>query len=59
MIKGAKSVPVILLLNAITEALREIEKCPDDSMQDIFNEKFKEWETGLRMNQSYVIESEL
>lgn len=59
MLKYPKSVPVNLWMNAITEALREIEKCPDDSMQDIFNEKFKEWETGLRMNQSYAIESEL
>lgn len=46
------------LLNAITEAVREIERSPDDSMQDIFNEALKTWETGLKMKHNYVIEPE-
>ena len=41
---------VVRLLNAITEAVREMEKCPDDSTQDIWNEALESWETGLRMN---------
>lgn len=45
-------------LNAITEALREIEARPEDSMQDIFNEKLKSWETGLWMSYRYEIETE-
>lgn len=43
--------------NAITEALREMEKCPEDSVQDIWNEALESWETGLRMNQRLEIES--
>jgi len=39
-----------LLLNAITEAVREVDKCPEDSIQDIWNESLKSWKTGLRMN---------
>ena len=46
------------LLNAITEAVREIERSPDDSMQDIFNEALKTWGTGLKMKHNYVIEPE-
>ena len=45
----------VRLLNAITEALREMEKCPDDSVQDIWNESLESWETGLRMN--HLLES--
>jgi len=44
------------LLNAITEALREMERCPDDSVQDIWNESLESWETGLRMNHLLEIE---
>ena len=43
------------ILNAITEALQEMDKYPDDSIVDIFNEKFKEWETDLVMQNNYVI----
>jgi hypothetical protein len=46
------------LLNAITEAMREIERCPDDSMQDIFNESLSSWQTGLKMNHRYEIEKD-
>jgi hypothetical protein len=46
------------LLNAITEAVREIERCPDDSMQDIFNEALTSWRTGLKMNHRYEIEKD-
>ena len=47
---------LMLVRNAITDALREIEKCPDDSIQDIFNEKFVSWNTGLFMDHNYNIE---
>lgn len=46
------------LREAITEMLREIERCPDDSMQDIANEALKTWRTGLRVDSGYVIEAE-
>jgi hypothetical protein len=46
----------VRLLNAITEALREMEKCPDDSVQDIWNESLESWRTGLRMDHNYIIE---
>ena len=46
------------LLNAITEAVREIERSPDDSMQDIFNEALTSWRTGLKMNHRYEIEKD-
>lgn len=46
------------LSNAITEALREMEKCPDDSIQDIWNECLEKWETGLRMNHRFELEKE-
>lgn len=36
--------------NAITDALREMEKSPDDSTQDIWNEALESWKTGLRIN---------
>ena len=41
---------VVRLHNAITEALREMERHPNDSPQDIWNESLKSWETGLWMN---------
>lgn len=46
------------LCNAITEACREIERCPDDSIQDIFNESLKKWETGMKMDFRFNIEKE-
>lgn len=45
----------IKLTNAIKDALHEMEKCPDDSVQDIWNEQLKSWETGLKMNHHYEI----
>ena len=44
------------LLDAITDALREMERCPDDSTQDIWNEMLERWNTGLRMNHRLEIE---
>lgn len=49
----------IKLFNAITEALREMEKCPNDSVQDIWNECLKSWETGLKMNHLLELEVEI
>ena len=49
---------VKILCNAITEALRECESHPEDSVQDIFNEALSSWETGLFMNSRYEIDVE-
>lgn len=49
----------IKLFNAITEALREMEKFPGDSVQDIWNECLKSWETGLKMNHLLELEVEI
>lgn len=49
----------VRLFNAITEALREMDKCPDDSVQDIWNESLESWETGLRMNHLLEITPEV
>ena len=49
---------VVRLLNAITDAVREMEKCPDDSTQDIWNEALESWETGLRMNHRLELDYE-
>ena len=43
------------LCNAISEALREVERCPNDSIQDIFNEKLKSWNTELRLNHRFEL----
>ena len=45
-----------ILLNVITDALREMERCPNDSTQDIWNEMLERWNTGLRMNHRLEIE---
>ena len=44
------------ILNAITDAVREMEKSPDDSTQDIWNEALESWKTGYRMNHRLEIE---
>lgn len=44
------------LINAITDIFREIERCPDDSVQDIANEFLESWETGYKMNHNYTID---
>ncbi len=49
-------IKIMRLCNAITEAVREMEKCPNDSVQDIWNESLESWETGLRMDNNYNIE---
>ena len=46
----------MLILNAITDACREMEACPEDSMQDIFNEAFQAWNTNLHMDHHFNIE---
>ena len=38
------------LCEAITWMLREIDRCPGDSLQDIANDALTKWETGLRCN---------
>lgn len=50
---------LLLICNVITEALREMEKCPEDSVQDIWNESLESWETGLRMDHNYNIEPDI
>jgi hypothetical protein len=47
---------MVRLCNAITEAIREMEKCPDDSVQDIWNESLESWQTGLRMDHDHNVE---
>lgn len=47
---------LVYLVNAITDALREMEKSPDDSVQDIWNEKLRDWNTKLRMDHNYRID---
>lgn len=47
----------IKLRNAITDACREIQKCPEDSIQDIFNECLDNWETGLWMDHNFALTS--
>ena len=47
---------LVRLSNAITEACREVQKCPDDSIQDIFNESLCDWETGLWMDHNFNLE---
>lgn len=47
---------ILNLCNAITEALKEMEKCPDDSVRDIWNEFLESWETGLIMDKNYNLE---
>lgn len=46
---------LVRLCNAITEALREMEKCPYDSVQDIWNESLESWQTGLRMDHNHNV----
>jgi hypothetical protein len=56
--KRAMSCPVddlVLLCNAIAEACREIQRCPDESITDIFNEALDQWCTGLRMDHNFNV----
>jgi len=49
-------VDTVKLFNAITAALREMEKYPEDSAQDIWNEYLEQWDTGLRLNHALELE---
>lgn len=40
---------------ALEAIVKEINRCPDDSIQDIANEQLKAWKTGLRMNHCYEL----
>lgn len=44
------------LLNAITEALRNMGTHPLDDVQTIWNESLSSWATGLRMDHNYEID---
>ena len=46
---------LVRLCNAITEAIREMEQHPDDSVQDIWSESLDSWETGLYMDHNYNV----
>ena len=48
--------PLVRLFNAIKDAVNEMDRCPDDSIQDIWNEMLDKWETGLRMDHNHNIE---
>ena len=43
----------ILFQNALTEILREIQKCPDDSIQDIANEILEGWHCGFQIDHNF------
>lgn len=43
------------LCEAIKASLYEMERCPDDSTQEIWNEMLEEWETGLKMDSNRCI----
>jgi hypothetical protein len=47
---------LVRLCNAIKDAVNEMDRCPDDSIQDIWNEMLDKWETGLRMDIHHNIE---
>jgi hypothetical protein len=50
---------LVRLCNAATEAIREMEKCPNDSVQDIWNESLESWKTGFRMDYNHNIEPKI
>jgi hypothetical protein len=50
---GGSHCSTLRLFNAIKDALIEMDKCPEDSVQDIWNECLESWETGLRMDHNY------
>jgi hypothetical protein len=52
------SVSTIKLFNAIKDACVEIQKHPDDSIQDIFNEMFVRWELDLAMDHNFNIQND-
>lgn len=52
----ATHISLVRLFNAIKDAVNEMDRCPEDSIQDIWNEMLDKWETGLRMDRKYNIE---
>ena len=40
--------------NVMTDVLREIERCPDDSIRDITNEMLEKWGCDWRVDHSYT-----
>lgn len=42
--------------NALTDILREITRCPDDSIQDIANEMLEKWEINWHVDSKYIVE---
>jgi hypothetical protein len=48
--------PLVRLFNAIKDAVTEMDRCPGDSIQDIWNEMLDKWETGLRMDHNHNID---
>jgi hypothetical protein len=55
-IKGGYEMSMIKICNAIKDAVTEMERSPNDSVQDIWNEVFDKWETGLRMDVYHNVE---
>ncbi len=45
------------LLNAITNSIQEMERCPDDDIPSIWNEMLRSWEVPLRMTHDFRLES--
>jgi len=45
------------LCEVIKEALHEMDRCPEDSIRDIWNEKLEEWKTGLCMDHHFNIDN--
>jgi len=45
------------LCEVIKESLHEMDRCPEDSIQDIWNEKLEGWKTGLRMDHHFNIDN--
>lgn len=46
------------ICEAITDSINECNRCPDDSVQDIWNEILESWETGLRMDNNFRLEKQ-
>lgn len=43
---------------AVAEACTEIQNCPEDSIQDIFNERLEFWNLPWRMNYRFKLVDE-
>ena len=42
--------------NVLSEILKEIQECPDDSIQDITNEILDDWDMEMVCNHNLIIE---